>query len=169
MGIADLAFHENVLYVLTGYRESPLQVFALDPATGAVIGDPMGVSIQTVQGRPAPDADGFTVLPNGNFLINDKDGVDCACPYREYNATTGRLIPPPQGLEINLGNYGFTKATGVAIAPDGQSLYFVCDSTTILQTRTIVQTDLAGNLMCSQDIQSPVQIFIEDIDVVVVP
>jgi hypothetical protein len=72
-------------------------------------------------------------------------------------------MPPPQGLEINLSNYGFIQATGVAIAPDGQSLYFLCDF------KTIVRTDLAGNLMCFQDIQSPGEVFIEDIDVVVFP
>jgi len=84
--------------------------------------------------------------------------------YREYNGTTGQLIPPPQGLEIDLSNYGFRQATGVAIAPDGQSLYFIADF------KTIVQTDLAGTLMCFQDIQSPdPQVFIEDIDVVVIP
>jgi len=102
------------------------------------------------------------VLPNGNFLIDDTDGVDCAYPYREYNATTGELIPPPQGLEINLGNFGFSQATGVATAPDGQSLYFVADD-----GKTLVQTDLAGNLMGFQPLQQPAEF--EDIDVVVIP
>ncbi len=65
---------------------------------------------------------------------------------------------------MDFGAIGFLAVTGVATAPDGQSLYFICDF------KTIVRTDLAGNLMCFQDIQSPdPQVFIEDIDVVVIP
>jgi len=135
-------------------------VFTLNPVTGALIGDPMGIAIQ---GPADSGADGFTVLPNGNFLINDHDGAFGAFPYREYAATTGQLIPRPQGLEIDLSNYGFALATGVAIAPDGQSLYFICDF------KTLVQTDLAGNLMCFQDLQAPALGGLEDIDLVVFP
>ena len=165
-GIQDLAVHANVLYVLTGYPDqAPLKVFALDPASGAVIGNPMGVTIQTIQGRPTPDADGFTVLPNGNFLINDIDGFYPPPVYREYNGMTGQLIQPPQGLEIDLRDYGFPRATGVAIAPNGESLYFLADF------KTLVQTDMAGNLLGFQDLlePGPVDLGIEDIDVVVIP
>ena len=163
-GIAALAVHANVLYVLTGYPDLdqlPLQMFKLNPVTGALIGDPFGIPIQA----PAePTADGFTVLPNGNFLINDRDGALGAFPYREYDATTGLVIDPPQGgLLIDLRNYGFRNATGVVIAPDGQSLYFLADF------RTLVQTDMAGNLMGFQDLQAPAPVYIEDIDVVVIP
>ena len=54
-GIQDLAFHNNILYALTGYPNQQLQVFKLNPTTGAPIGLPIFI------GSPAGEnADGFT-------------------------------------------------------------------------------------------------------------
>jgi hypothetical protein len=151
-GIQDLAFHGNVLYVLSGYPDETLQVQKLDPATGSVIGAPISI------GSPAQDdSDGFTVLPNGNFLINDFDGASDGAPiYREYDGTTGQLVSG--GLLIDLSAFGFSHGTGVAIAPDEQSLYFMADF------NTLVQTDLAGNLIATRNIGNTG--YEEDIDVV---
>ena len=65
---------------------------------------------------------------------------------------------------INLAAFGFSRGTGVATAPDGQSLYFIANVGLAFQT--LVQTDLAGHLIRSQAINNNV---IEDIDVVVLP
>ena len=40
----------------------------------------------------APSSDGFTMLPSGNFLINDGDGYNFITTYREYNGNTGQLV-----------------------------------------------------------------------------
>jgi hypothetical protein len=152
--IQGLAFSNGVLYALTGYSEGehPLQVFMLNPNTGAVLGGPIPIS------SPARSAsDGFTLLPaTGNFLINDDDTSPI---YREYDAATGAVVPT--GLVIDLRTFGFSRGTGVATAPDGQSLVFVTD---ILSPQTILQVDLSGNLLRFQPIEGTL---IEDIDVVV--
>jgi hypothetical protein len=73
-----------------------------------MIGGPVSI------GSPAQsDADGFTVLPNGNYLINDFDGGNCgegAAIYREYDATTGQRVS--DGLEIDLSSLGYSLAMG---------------------------------------------------------
>ena len=149
-GIAALSFHNATLYALAGYPDQQLQVFKLNPTTGAVMGSPISI------GSPASeDADGFTVLPNGNFLIND---FDTAVIYREYSSTTGTLVSG--GLVIDLSSFGFAKGTGVATAPDGQSLYFIAN---ISAPQTLIQTSLTGQVIETQPISGTV---IEDIDVV---
>jgi hypothetical protein len=114
------------LTVLSGYPNDVLVVTKLDPVTGSAIGAPILI------GSPAQDdSDGFTVLPSGNFLINDLDGVNYgATIYREYDGTTGQLVSG--GLVIDLSAFGFSHGTGVAIAPDGQSLYFMADFNTLV-------------------------------------
>jgi hypothetical protein len=73
-----------------------------------MIGGPVSI------GSPAQsDADGFTVLPNGNYLINDFDGGnggEGAAIYREYDATTGQRVS--DGLEIDLSSLGYSLAMG---------------------------------------------------------
>ena len=67
--IQDLDLVNGVLYAMTGYILGPagLQVFGLDPVTGTVVRGPVSI------GPPAgTTSDGFTVLPNGNFLINKR-------------------------------------------------------------------------------------------------
>jgi hypothetical protein len=149
-GIADLAFYSNALYVFAGYPYSDPKVFSLNPTSGAIIAGPIAI------GSPASaTSDGFTVLPNGHFFINQEDQSPI---YNEYDSTTGTKVTG--GLLVDLRVYGFFRGTGVATAPDGNSLYFITD---IDSTQTLVQTDLAGQLMWFQAINSTV---IEDIEVV---
>jgi hypothetical protein len=131
-GIQDLAFSNGNLYALTGYPNGTLQVWELNPSSGTVIAGPIGI------GSPAAaDADGFTVLPDGNFLINDGD---TSCTYREYDSTTGQ----PTGQSITVP--GGTSCTGVET--DGSSLYF--------QTNfdSFTRTDLSGNLIATTNVGS---------------
>jgi len=152
-GIQDLAFHGGVLYALTGYPDQPLQVFKLNPNSGAPIGDPISI--------PSPassESDGFAVLPNGNFLINDGDQEPV---YREYNGTSGTLVSG--GLLVDLRAFGFPHGTGVDTSPDGQSLFFL-GFLSDFASCTLLETDLAGNLNRFQGIGSTP---IEDIAAVI--
>jgi hypothetical protein len=155
----DLAFYNHpvygdLLYVLTGYPNQPPVVYMLDPIFGTAL------SSALISGHAQPDSDGFVVLPWGNFLINDGDGAAGITTYREYCGQSGGCcsgvglgeeILPPGGILIDLSRYGFQDCTGVAVAPDGQSLYFLADINA-LDGQTVVQTDLLGNVLSFQPI-----------------
>ncbi len=150
-GIQDLVFYNNMLYVLTGQYNSPLEVFELNPTTGTIVIGPIPIA------SPAsPGSDGFAVLPDGNFLINNDDGSP---EYHEYDAITGSLVS--SGFAINIFySFGINGgAMGVALAPDGQSLYFA-----LAYGQTIIQTDFARNLIGSYSIAAT---GIEDIGVII--
>jgi hypothetical protein len=100
---------------------------------------------------------GFAVLTNGDFLVNDYDGADGSPIYREYygfNAPAGKTpgTRVQGGLQIDFSIFGLFSGTGVKMSPDGNSLYFVTGIGTKYQT--LVQTDLAGNLLGTQPINS---------------
>lgn len=158
-GIQDLAFSRGSLYALTGYGYShniPLQVFKLDPTTGTILAGPISIA-----GPASNRSNGFTVLPNGNFLINDAERIGPI--YREYDSVTGALVAG--GLIIDLTSFGFTEATGVDITPDGTTLYFVAFDPSNHGVATFVHTDLLGNFIASQLVsQDPNFVFLaEDI------
>jgi hypothetical protein len=148
-GIQDLNFANGALYALTGYFSAgPLQVFKLDPTTGAVLGGP--VTITGPAGTSPFQSDGFTVLPNGNFLINYGNGET---HYREYSSVTGALVGG--GLDFVLGGRAIVS-TGVDT--DGKNLYFA------VNFNSFTKTDLAGNFISN----SPVSGFnqFEDISLI---
>jgi hypothetical protein len=122
-GIQDLDYANGALYALTGYANGPLQAWKLDPRTGAVLAGPIAINSN-------PSADGFVVLPDGNFLINSGDE---SCTYTEYDSPTGT----PTGSSFTVP--GANQCTGVAL--NGQSLYFETDFD------SFTQTDLTGNLI----------------------
>ena len=123
VGIQDLDYAGGALYALTGYPSGSLQVWKLDPATGAVLAGPIPISSD-------PSADGFTVLPNGNFLINTSDE---SCSYVEYDSATGT----PTGFSLSVP--GAAACTGVQAG--GSALYFQTDFS------GFTKTDLAGNFI----------------------
>jgi hypothetical protein len=131
VGIQDIAIFKGALYVMTGYPLSPLQVFELNAQTGAVIAGPISISAPA-----AEDSDGFTVLENGNFLINSGDGD---CNYNQYNPTTGAVI-----AGTTMSPPGASFCTGVE--SDGASLFFETD------LDSFTQTDLSGNLIERQTV-----------------
>jgi hypothetical protein len=148
VGIQDLEFSGGSLYALTGYPiDEPLQVFKLDPTTGAVQGAPI-----TITGSSFfPGSDGFTILPNGNFLINNGDE---SCTYNQYSGTTGAEI---SGTTITVPGASF--CTGVDT--DGTSLFFQTDF------NGFTQTDLSGNLIAHVAVSGQVLFGgIEDISLV---
>jgi hypothetical protein len=178
--IQDLSFHYDAargkteLYVLAGYDTQQPKVFEVDPdspdGTVTIVGPVGGIAISgSIGGETVPEfgCDGFTVLPSGNFLINDGDGADGITTYREYKGDTGQsdagqLVP--DGLTIDLNKLSptcYVQGTGVALAPDGKSLYFMVNVSS--GTGTVVQTDLEGNLLGAHQLGFQ---GIEDIDVV---
>ena len=143
-GIQDLADSGGALYALTGYPSEELQVFKLQPSSGAVLAG--GIKIAA---PAAPDSDGFTVLPDGNFLINSGDG---SCEYNQYNGSTGALV---SGTTIVVP--GGTTCTGVDT--NGISLFFQSGFS------SFIQTDLSGGLIATQSVSGENQ-GIEDISLV---
>jgi len=143
-GIQDLASSGGALYALTGYFNEPLEVFKLDPSTGAVLAGPISIT-----GGASPGSDGFAVLPNGNFLINGGDG---RCTYNQYDGTTGAQV---SGTMITVPGAGF--CTGVDT--DGTSLFFQTDFS------GFTQTDMSGNLIAHTSVSGE-KVGVEDISIV---
>jgi hypothetical protein len=136
-GIQDLAYSNGVLYALTGYPSGALEVFGLNPVTGAVVSGPVSISSPAMS-----SSDGFTVLPNGNFLINEGDPVNV---YDQYNSTTGAVIP---GTTIVAPGNPF--ASGVDT--DGTSLFFHTASDVAFTSNSLAQTTLTGAPIATQGI-----------------
>jgi hypothetical protein len=130
LGVADLHFGTGVnggdLYALAGYDTRPggPEVVEFNPSNGAIVLPP--VTIATDAG-----ADGFTILPNGNYLINRGDADNS---YDQYNPVTGARI-----AGTNISAQGCGTATGVDT--DGTHLFFDCNF------NSIAETDLSGNLI----------------------
>jgi len=139
-GVQDLAVSNGVLYALTGYPfTAPPQVFGLNPLTGAVLSGPVSIA-----GPANATSDGFTVLPNGNFLINNSD---LACTYNQYDPSTGALIPAT--TIVVPGGVGCT-----GVETDGLSLFFQTNFNSFTKTTlagafissTIVGADLVEDI-----------------------
>jgi hypothetical protein len=147
-GIQDLTFANNILYVLTGYDTQIPIVYGLNPLNGEVIKP--GVTIPRI-GFSDNSVDGFAVLPNGNFLMNN---MGTSCIYAEYSSTDGHFI----GNIFNVPG-GAGQCTGVDT--DGTSLYFMTDFT------AITRTDLAGNMTGYSFFDGPGgEVYIMDISLV---
>jgi uncharacterized repeat protein (TIGR01451 family)/fimbrial isopeptide formation D2 family protein len=127
-GIQDLDYANGILYAMTGYNAGlgavPI-VYSLNPCTGAVLSSVTLLSASR-------NSDGFTVLPNGDFLINDGDAQTT---YRAYSSTTGA----PTGLVITSAA---NSPTGVDYNPADNNLYFYGN---FAGTTKVARTDLAGN------------------------
>lgn len=147
-GVQDLDYRNGVLYALTGYPSGLPIVFSLSPTDGHVI------SSVSIQSHPGTGSDGFTVLPNGDFLINDDDNEPT---YRGYDPTTGN----PTGLVITLSGLG--RSTGVDYNPGDNSLYFHN-----LSPFGLTRTTLTGTFIESVPIPSSLGLF-GDISVLAVP
>jgi len=133
-GIQDLTFSNGTLYALTGYLDNPPWVYGLNLVTGAILSGPIALAGSTSPFFELPagnDSDGFAILPNGHFLINNGD---TSCIYNEYDNLTGQLVPSGT---INVPG-GPGDCTGVDT--DGTSLYFLTDF------NSVTRTDLTGEM-----------------------
>ena len=160
--IVDLAYAKGLLYVLT-LKQPPddrLFVYGLNPLTGAVVSGPVDVGF-----GPTAVVNGFTVLPNGNFLIGE------SCDYHQHDPTTGAQIA---GASFNLAfsNPGFlTACTGVDT--DGTFLYFATHAQGdpgLGFAPGLIKTDLAGGFLSRVPrIDFPPEVPIQDIAIPKVP
>ncbi len=111
-GVADLHFGTGVnggnLYALASYNTVGPEVFEFNPSNGAIVLPPVTIATN-------PGADRFTILSNGNYLINRSDGVNS---YDQYNPLTGARI-----AGTNISAQGCGTSTGVDT--DGTHLFFV--------------------------------------------
>ena len=112
----DVSIVDNDLYALTGSASTPPTVFRLSRLDGHIKGSVV------LQAPAVWDADGFTVLPNGNFLVNLGDAVPF---YQEFSSGTGAPVGP--GFSVPCG-----KATGVDAGFN--ALVIQCDFNSFLAT-----------------------------------
>ena len=127
-GIQNLHFGAAGLYIVSGYPTFAPEVFIVDPVTGAILNAPVTLATD-------PAADGFAILPNGNYLVNEGDGNQL---YDQYNPLTGARIA---GTTISSGCGAGVVSTGVDT--DGTHLFFDCTINGI----GIRETDLTGALI----------------------
>jgi hypothetical protein len=142
--IQGLAFYSNQLYALTGYASyTPWVWVRTNLSSGnwtfvtALSGGPSGFSCGST---PCANCDGFAILTNGNYLVNDQDGFDIAPVYREYDHNAGTNIA---SLAIDSSTFGWPRCSGVTCSPTNNSLYFAVSSDTAWG---VVQTDFSGNV-----------------------
>lgn len=125
-GIQNLHFGAGGLYIVSGYNTLAPEVFLVDPATGTLLNTPVTLATD-------PGADGFTILPNGNFLANRGDGQNS---YDQYNPLTGARIA---GTNISAPACGTGFGT-TGVDTDGTHLFFDCT----ISAGGIDETDLSG-------------------------
>lgn len=130
-GVVVLAGSGGFLYVLTGYPNGPEVVQKTD-GSGNNIG--AKVTLHMTNGNILTASDGFTVLPNGNWLINDGDADNS---YNQYDPLTGNEIPNTTiQAHNNLGVCG--SSTGVDFYGPSNTLFFDCN------LNNMVENTLAG-------------------------
>ena len=125
LGIQNLHFGGGGLYAVAGYPTSGPFVYVFNPNTGAIISGPP-VALET-----DPGTDGFTIMNNGNYLLNRGDAYNS---YDQYDPLTGARIA---GTNFSVAGCG--NATGVDT--DGTFLFFNCNF------NQIAQTDLTGSVV----------------------
>ncbi len=119
-GIVDVKGNGGFLYIMTGYQSGPEIIDKMD-GVGHLLSS---VTLSNGAGGNLSNSDGFTILPNGNYLINEGDGVNL---YDQYDPLTGMRIA---GTTISAQGCG--NATGVDT--NGTNLYFSCNLSSIQVT-----------------------------------
>jgi hypothetical protein len=133
-GIVDLAAANGKLYVMTGYPSGPEVIQATD-GNGHNIGSL--ITLTTLSSANLTNSDGFTVLPNGNFLINNGDLINS---YNQYNPLTGAEIANTTIQAIGSGGVPCGDSTGVDNI--GTNLVFDC-------VTSLVVDDFNGHFISS--------------------
>jgi hypothetical protein len=138
--IRDLAFANGFLYAMMTPSGSPVPsgsvvVYKLQITYGVT------PALKVCSSTPTPiqntfmfPPNGFAVLPNGNFLINQSAD---SCAYLSYNPTTGLVL-----TGITPITFGAVGCRGVDVAVGGASLYFQTNYSGMFDS--ITQTNLNG-------------------------
>lgn len=136
-GIVNVKGSGGLVYVKTGYPDGPQEVQATN-GNGGNVGAP--VILTTTSGGFLSSSDGFTILPNGNWLINEADETNA---YDQYNPLTGMEIAGTTITAVGPGNAACGSATGVdnnAILLPGD-LVFDCNFDSIVVDAVDFSTD----------------------------
>jgi len=137
LGVVDLAGSGGILYAMAGYNAGPEVVQATD-GNGTNIGGP--VTLHFTGGGNLTSSDGFTVLANGNWLINDGDGTNS---YNQYDPITGQEIPGTTVVAHNAsGACGSSTGVDASTALPGD-LVFDCN------LNSLVIDDMSGTFISS--------------------
>jgi hypothetical protein len=138
-GVVDLSSDgHGHLFVMTGYPGGPEVVQETD-GMGTNIGGP--VTLHTLGGGTLSTSDGFTILANGNWLINDGDGVNS---YNQYNPTTGNEIANTTIQAHTTGGALCGSSTGVDFYTPSNTLFFDCNLNNMVED-TLAGTSIANN------------------------
>lgn len=144
-GIQGLSIHNGDLYLLMGGFDRSLHMRIWHPTgpTNGIMQAPITIGppacYRTNYYGPYENAYAFTVLTNGDFLIQDEGGSPA---FREYDKNG---ILKANGLFIDVRTFdpAISGALGVCMSSDLQSLYFNVG-------QGIIQTDLSGNVILSE-------------------
>ena len=134
-GIVDLA-SDNLghVFAMTGYPAGPEVVQETDGNGGNIGGL---VTLHTTAGGNLTSSDGFTILANGNWLINDGDAVNS---YNQYNPITGAEIA---GTTVQASNGSGVCGSSTGVENNGTNLFFDCN------LNSIVEDTLTGGFVSS--------------------
>jgi hypothetical protein len=137
-GVVDLAGAGGFLYVMTGYPNGPEVVQKTD-GVGTNIG--AAVTLHTTLGGTLSASDGFTILGNGNWLINDGDADNS---YNQYNPITGAEIAGTTIQAHTTGGGLCGSSTGVSFDTASGNLFFNCNLNDMVED-TLTGAFIANN------------------------
>ena len=127
-GVVDLASDgHGHLFVMTGYPNGPEVVQETDGVGNNIGGQ---ITLHTTRGATLSASDGFTILANGNFLINDDDAVNS---YNQYNPITGAEISGTTIQAHTTGGALCGLSTGVSYYGPSNTLFFDCNLSNMVE------------------------------------
>jgi PEP-CTERM motif-containing protein len=144
-GVVDLVGSGGFLYVMTGYPAGPEVVQKTD-GSGNNIGAP--VTLHKTNGAILTASDGFTILPNGNWLINDDDGNN---HYNEYDPLTGNEIANTT-IQAHDNNGVCGASTGVDFYAPSGTLFFDCNLSNMVEN-TLAGAFIANNPLTTTEFE----------------
>lgn len=136
-GVVDLTGSGGFLYVMTGYPNGP-EVIQKTDGMGNNIGAP--VTLHKIGGAILTNSDGFAILPDGHWLINDGDAVNS---YNEYDPLTGNEIALTTIQAHTTGGAVCGSSTGVDYYAVSNTLFFDCN------LNNMVENTLAGGFIAN--------------------
>jgi hypothetical protein len=121
-GIVDVKGNGGFLYIMTGYPNGP-EIIDKMSGVGTLISS---VTLTNGSGADLTASDGFTILPNGNYLINEGDADNS---YDQYNPITGVRI-----AGTNIADAPSVCGTSTGVDTDGTHLFFSCNFNSVEET-----------------------------------
>ena len=123
---------------MTGYPAGPEVVQETDGSGNNIGGQ---VTLRTLAGGNLTASDGFAILPNGNWLINDDDAENL---YNQYDPVTGKEIARTT-IQASDNNGVCGRSTGVDFDAASGNLFFDCNLNNMVEN-TLAGVWVANNL-----------------------